>query len=100
MNGEWGFCRYCIFEVPVEDGRMVDHERNVLVAGKKYPCAGSGQEPTPQPGPEAVPVVCVSLRKSYAHLAARKKRAEERAEYRAMQARLAALKEAKKDGTD
>lgn len=92
FDGPWGFCRYCAFEIPVyEDGRLFYHERGRHYNASQM-CNGSGQDPTPQPGPEATPLVCVSLVKSYAHLQARKKRVTEREEYLRTRARAAAPK--------
>lgn len=83
MNGEWGFCRTCAFEVPVEGGRLVSHNRNVSMGGT-FTCSGSGKEPTEQPGPDVEPLKLVLLTKSASYLALRRRRSEEAAKAKAM----------------
>jgi hypothetical protein len=93
VNGAWGYCKWCAFEVPVGSyGRLLFHERGHFIGGKAT-CPGSGQELTPQPGPEAEPLALVSLHKTARHFADRKKRADQQAHVRVMQARLAALRD-------
>lgn len=54
MDGEWGFCQYCAFLIPVEDGRLFVHERRDG-GWSTTRCYGSNMEPTEQPAPEAHP---------------------------------------------
>jgi hypothetical protein len=71
VDGEWGFCRYCAYEVAVEDGTILDHER---YAGsyEKLKCPGSGRKATKQPGPEARPIKMVKLTKNLTQINSRK----------------------------
>jgi hypothetical protein len=45
VDGEWGYCRYCAYEVAVEDGKILKHER---YAGsyEKLECPGTGRKAT------------------------------------------------------
>jgi hypothetical protein len=53
MKGdEWGYCKYCAFEVAVdpETGNMLAHERRDGTWSSSR-CYGSLLEPSPQPSP-------------------------------------------------
>lgn len=78
MDGEWGYCRYCAFEVTVEDGKLGLHLRFLDgVTSDRVECPGSGREPTEQPGPEAKAVRLVKLTKSWQTLAQKARAREE-----------------------
>lgn len=71
MDGEWGYCRYCAYEVAVEDGKILKHER---YAGsyEKLECPGTGRKATKQPAPECQPIKMVKLTKTLTQINSRK----------------------------
>lgn len=66
MNGPWGFCERCAFEVPVDDGLRVRHRRTRSGDEATEECAGSGKPPPDGPTPtEAKALPQPSLLKSH-----------------------------------
>lgn len=57
MSDDWGFCRICAFEVPIDadSGLLTEHRYSVDLS-TRVPCKGSLTEPTEQPAPEAAPL--------------------------------------------
>ena len=55
MSDPWGFCQYCAFEVPVDDGVLVEHRRNTNGIVPVV-CCGSHTPPTGQGAPEVRPI--------------------------------------------
>lgn len=81
MDGEWGFCRYCAFEVTVEDGKLGEHLRFIDgVTSDRKECPGGGRAPTEQPDHEAQPIRLVKLTKSWQALANKVRQREEMAQ--------------------
>lgn len=76
MNGDWGFCPFCAFEVAVDDGLLVGHDR---FAGSydRVECPGSGRKAEVQPGPEAEPIRLVRLTRTLTQINARKRYRDE-----------------------
>jgi hypothetical protein len=71
VDGEWGYCRYCAYEVATEYGVMLKHER---YAGsyEKLECPGSNRKATEQPAPECQPIRLVKLTKNLTQINSRK----------------------------
>ncbi|MFF8831314.1 hypothetical protein [Streptomyces sp. NPDC015131] len=61
----WGFCSHCHRLEPVDDGVLVEHFRSASTSrDKSRPntiCGGSGEAPSPQPGPDVPQPRCPCL---------------------------------------
>lgn len=53
-EGPWGFCATCAFEVAIENGVLIPHNRGAHYLTPCL-CNGSGWPPDEQPGPEVKP---------------------------------------------